>query len=64
MNTTISAARPSPVTTELTSNRSAPSGVSRVAAIPDPTTTATSSPVPVNSATSRLPTAAVTWWPA
>jgi hypothetical protein len=37
----------------------APSVVSRVAAIPDPTTTATSTPVPVNSASSRLPTAAV-----
>ena len=32
----------------------------RVAAIPDPTTTATSRPVPVTSASSRLPIAAVT----
>ena len=28
----------------------------------DPTTTATSRPVPMYSATSRLPTAAVIWW--
>jgi len=62
MNTTISTARPSAVTTELTSSRSAPSGVSRVAAIPDPTTTATSRPVPVNSAASRLATAAFMRW--
>jgi len=35
-NTTIRTARPSAVTTELTSSRSAASVVSRVTAIPDP----------------------------
>jgi hypothetical protein len=60
MKIRISTARPIAVTTELTSSRSAPSLVSRVAAMPDPTTIATRRPVPVNSASSRLPTAAVT----
>jgi hypothetical protein len=62
MKTTMRTARPSAVTSELASRRSAPSAVSRVAAMPDPTTIATSRPVPVNSASSRLPTAAFTWW--
>jgi hypothetical protein len=44
------------VTSELISNRSAASAVRLVAAMPEPTTIATSRQVPVNSATSRLPT--------
>jgi hypothetical protein len=44
MKTTIRTARPSAVATELISSRSAPSVVSRVAAMPDPTITATSRP--------------------
>jgi hypothetical protein len=40
--------------------RGAPSVVSRVAAMPEPTTTATSSPVPANSAVSRRARVVVT----
>jgi ribose 5-phosphate isomerase A len=49
-----------PVPLELLSFGLRATGVSRVAAMPDPATTATSRPVPVSSASSRRPAAAFT----
>jgi hypothetical protein len=53
MNIRMSTARPIAVTSELIRSRNAASPVRLVAAMPEPTTIATSSPVPVNSAMSR-----------